>query len=326
MRHRQIISGRVQVTELGFGAAPIGNLYRAVSEVEARAAIDAAWSAGVRYFDTAPHYGLGLAERRLGAALADRPRDDFAISTKVGKLLVPNPKPEGSELTRNGFDVPDDWLRVVDFSADGVRRSIENSLERLGMDRIDIALVHDPQLDLDAAVGESVPALLDLRDQGVVSAVGVGANHVHEAARFVDETDIDVVLLAGRWTLLDRSAGGFLDDCAAGGVSVLAAAPFNSGLLAAEWPEDDAHFDYVSVSPSRLAHARAYAQVCRDLGDVLPHVALNFPLRHPAVASVVAGIASAREATKNANWITAPVGEDLWRAIDAVDDADEATA
>ena len=317
MRKNRLLSGRAEVTDLGFGAAPLGNLYRAVDDADALASIDAAWDAGVRYFDTAPHYGLGLSERRVGEALAKRPRDEFTVSTKVGKLLVPNPDPQGSELARNGFDVPDATVRHVDFTADGVTRSIHASLDRLGLDRIDIALVHDPQLDLDASVEQSMPALIALRDEGAVGAVGVGANHVWEAARFVEQCDIDVVLLAGRWTLLDRSAEAFLDRCAERGVSVLAAAPFNSGLLARRWPADDGHFDYVGAPPEVVARARELASICEDHDDVLPHAALRFPLRHPAVASVVAGMASAGEATANAGWMATAVAEDLWRAIDA---------
>ncbi|WP_447008455.1 aldo/keto reductase [Saccharothrix isguenensis] len=222
----------VTVTELGFGAAPIGNLYRARPDDVARAAVDAAWAEGVRYFDTAPHYGLGLSERRLGAALASRPRDDYVISTKVGQLLEPNPAPTGSDLPHGGFDVPDDLTRVRDYSADGVLRSIETSLERLGVDRIDIVLVHDPDDHVDQALAEAVPALAALREQGVVGAVGLGMNQWQASLRAVRETDVDVVMVAGRWTLVNRTARPLLDTCAECGVSVLAAAPFNSGLLA----------------------------------------------------------------------------------------------
>ena len=160
---RRVRLGRtaVQISELGFGGAPIGNLYAPVSDEQAHAAVDAAWEAGVRYFDTAPHYGLGLSERRLGAVLRERPRAEYAISTKVGRILEPNPSPSGSDLAVGGFAVPDTLTRVFDFSRDGVRRSLESSLERLGLDRIDIALIHDPDDHLDAALAEAIPALVD---------------------------------------------------------------------------------------------------------------------------------------------------------------------
>ncbi len=160
---------------LGLGTAPLGNLYRAVEDGTARAVLDTAWDLGVRHFDTAPHYGLGLAERRLGAALASRPRDEVVVSTKVGRLLRPNPHPTGSDMA-HVFDVPDDLHRVRDYSADGVRRSLEESLERLGLDRVDVVYVHDPDDHLDQAIAEAVPALAALRDEGVVGAVGAGMN------------------------------------------------------------------------------------------------------------------------------------------------------
>jgi D-threo-aldose 1-dehydrogenase len=305
------------VTALGFGGAPMGNLYRAVSEDEAISTAEAAWESGVRYFDTAPHYGLGLSERRLGRVLAQKPREDFAVSTKVGKLLVPNPQPMGSELSRNGFDVPDDCVRQVDFTADGVKRSVDDSLNRLQIDYVDIALVHDPQLDADAVVAEAIPTLKALREEGIVRSVGVGANHVWEAERFVEECGIDVVLLAGRWTLLDRSAAEFLERCLEMHVAVLAAAPFNSGLLASAWPSPDDHFDYVGASHDIVEAARQLATTCEAYGVVLPHAALAFPLQHPAVASVVAGMSSPSEATANASWVSTPVPSGLWRALDA---------
>lgn len=187
----------MQVTELGFGAAPIAGLYKPVDEADAAATIVAAWDSGVRYYDTAPHYGLGLSEVRLGRALSDRPRDELVVSTKVGRLLVPNPAPTGSDLA-SGFAVPDGLTRELDFTADGVRRSLEGSLLRLGMDRVDIVLVHDPDDHVDQALTEALPALVALRDEGVVGAVGVGMNQWQAPLRFVREADVDVVMVAGR--------------------------------------------------------------------------------------------------------------------------------
>jgi D-threo-aldose 1-dehydrogenase len=303
------------VTELGFGTAPIGNMYAEVSDDVATAAVDAAWDAGVRFFDTAPHYGLGLAEARLGAALAGRPRDEFVVSTKVGRLLVPNPAPTGSDLARNMFAVPDDLMRRRDYSADGVRRSLESSLGRLGLDRVDVVLVHDPDRHLEQAIEEAIPALVALREEGVVGAVGVGMNQWEAELEVVRRTDVDVVLLAGRWTLLDRSGGPLLDACAERGVAVVAAGPFNSGLLARPEPPDDATFDYQPAPAATMARARELAATARAHGTELPQAALQFALRHPAVASVLTGLRTAAEVREAASRLTAPVPDALWDAV-----------
>ena len=306
----------VMVSELGFGGAPIGNLYAPVPDEQARAAVDAAWDAGVRYFDTAPHYGLGLSEQRLGAALRERPRSQFTVSTKVGRLLVPNPSPTGSDLELGGFAVPDTLARVFDFSRDGVLRSLESSLDRLGLDRIDIALIHDPDDHLDDALAQAVPALVELRDQGVVGAVGAGMNSVRPLLRFVAESDVDVVMVAGRWTLLDRTAAPLLDACAAREVAVLAAAPFNSGLLASDQPTEGT-FNYTLAPPELLAAARRYADLARADGATLPQLALQFPLRHPAVASVVAGMVTPEQSAADAAWLATAVPAPLWDSVAA---------
>ncbi|WP_412538808.1 aldo/keto reductase [Longispora sp. K20-0274] len=311
--------GRATVTALGFGAAPIGNLYRSIDDETAYAAIAAAWDGGVRYFDTAPHYGLGLSERRLGAALAGRPRSDYTISTKVGRLLVPNTAPTGSDLSSGGFAVPDDLTRVLDYTRDGVLRSLEASLTRLGTDRIDIVYVHDPDDHLDQAINETIPALIELRDQGVVGAVGAGMNFTAPLLRIVTETDVDVVMLAGRWTLADRSGAPLLTACAERGVAVVAAAPFNSGLLASPHPADGAYFNYGPASPDVLGHARDLAAVCDRHGVELPHAAMQFPGRHPAVASVVAGMRTATQAEGNVRWATGGLPDELWAALESLD-------
>lgn len=315
MNRRSLGRTALTITELGFGGAPIGNLYAALDDETAAATVDAAWRSGVRYFDTAPHYGLGLSESRLGAALAGRPRAEFAVSTKVGRLLVPNPHPSGSDLAA-GFEVPDELTRVFDFSRDGVLRSLDASLRRLDMDRVDIVLVHDPDEQLDRAIAETIPALVELREQGVISAVGAGMNHWQPLRRIVAESDVDTVMIAGRWTLADRSAGPLLDASAERGVGVLAAAPYNSGMLAHPWPADDAYFDYGPASAERLARARAYAAVCRAHGTTLPHAALQFPLRHPAVASVVVGMRSRGEVQANTCRLGEPVPAAAWPQLD----------
>lgn len=316
MKSHAVGRNGLAVSVLGFGGAGIGNLYSPLDKDTARAAVDAAWDGGVRYFDTAPHYGLGLSERRLGAALAHRPRNEYVISTKVGRLLVPNPHPTGSDLSSGGFAVADDWTRAHDYSRDGVHRSIEASLSRLGLDRLDIVYVHDPEDHLPAAIAGAIPALVELREQGVIGAVGAGMNLVAPLRQLVAQTDLDVLMVAGRWTLLDRTAGPLLADCAATGVSVVAAAPFNSGLLASPWPTGEAHFDYETASLDVVERARELARICQRHGDVLPHVAVQFPLRAESVACVVAGIRTPAQAVANVEWATTPVAEELWALLD----------
>ncbi|WP_405930923.1 aldo/keto reductase [Streptomyces sp. NBC_00827] len=318
MTDRRLGRTKVRVSPLGFGAAPIGNLYTPLDENQALATVAAAWDAGVRYYDTAPHYGLGLSERRLGAALAHRPRAEFTVSTKVGRLLEPHPAPTGSDLAAGGFAVPDTLVRRPDYSRDGVLRSLEGSLTRLGLDRVDIVYVHDPDAHLDATVTEALPALAALRDQGVIGAIGVGMNAVAPLLRVVAEADVDAVMVAGRWTLADRTARPLLDACAERGVSVVAAAPFNSGLLSRPRPPDDAFFDYGPAPEAILLRARHLAEVCARHGTVLPHAAVRFPLRDPVVAAVVAGFRSPAEVTSAAHWVAGDLPETAWQDLAAV--------
>jgi D-threo-aldose 1-dehydrogenase len=321
----------------------MGNLYREVSDEAAAATIDAAWVAGIRYFDTAPHYGLGLAERRLGAGLRDRPRAEFVLSTKVGRLLVDNVSdtmgdnpagnlgdnlnqnlgeslgvPAGRDLP-NGFDVPANLRRVWDFSADGVRRSLSESLRRLGLDRVDIALIHDPEEsdNPESALEHAYPALHELRAQGVVDAIGVGSKQSQILTRFVTETDIDVVMLAGRYTLLEQPA---LDDilpaCAARGVGVLNVGVFNSGILAIDWPDATAPYEYGTVPLPVLERAQRIARTCRQHGVSLPRAALAFAAAHPMVCSVVLGAGRPEHLARNAELLAQPPPPpELWREL-----------
>jgi len=303
------------VTDVGFGGASAGNLYRETSDAEAAAALDAAWAGGIRYFDTAPHYGLGLSESRLGAALRSRPRAQFVLSTKVGRVLEDNPRPAGSDLAAGGFAVPDRLRRRLDYSAAGVRRSLEDSLARLGLDRVDVVYVHDADDHVDEAIAGAIPELVRMREEGIIGAAGVGMNQWQAPLRMVRETDLDVVMLAGRWTLLDRSGAPLLAECLARGVSVVAAAPFNSGLLAQPWPPDDAHFNYGPAGPARLDRARDLARICTGHGVDLPTVAVQFPLRHPAVVSVVSGMRTAAQAETTLARLTTPVPDDVWTEL-----------
>lgn len=317
MQQHPIGTTGAAVTALGFGGASAGNLYTETTDEEATAAVDCAWAGGIRYFDTAPHYGLGLSERRLGAALRHRPREVFVISTKVGRMLEPNPRPAGSDLTAGGFAVPDTLRRRFDFSAAAVRRSLEGSLGRLGLDRADLVYVHDPDDHVDEAIAGAIPELIRMREEGLVSAVGVGMNQWQAPLRMVRETGIDLVMLAGRWTLLDRSGQPLVDECAARGVAVVAAAPFNSGLLARAWPGDGAYFDYGPATPQVLARARALAGICQRHGVSLPDAAIQFPLRHPAVVSVVGGMRSGEEVAATLARFATVVPDDAWTELDA---------
>lgn len=310
---RRLGRSPVFVTELSFGGGPIGNLFTPVSDDDARAAIDAAWDGGIRTFDTAPHYGLGLSERRLGAALAHRPRAEYVVSTKVGRLLEPA---SGTGRDPEGFAVPASYVRRWDFSADGVRRSLEASLERLGLDRVDIALIHDADAHGEQALREAYPALERLRAAGTVRAIGAGMNQTAMLTRFVTDTDVDVVLAAGRYTLLDRSAAEVLLPAARRrGVSVIAAGVFNSGVLAA--PAPGATYDYQAAPGSLIRRARLLEQACGRFGVPLRAAAARFPLTDPAVASVLIGARSAAEITDAIALRGLDIPAALWDALAA---------
>jgi D-threo-aldose 1-dehydrogenase len=301
---------------LSLGCAQLGNLYRAVSDEDARATVDTAWELGVRYFDTAPHYGLGLSERRLGAALTARPRDAYTLSTKVGRLLEPVAEVDG--LDDGGFVVPATHRRRFDFSRDGIRRSLSESLERLGLDRVDIVYLHDPDDHWDDVLATGFPALAELRAEGVVSAVGAGMNQSAMLADLVRHADVDLLMLAGRYTLLEQDS---LDDllplCQERGVGIVAAGVFNSGLLARPQPASDSRYDYRDAPPDMLERARALAAACERYGTTLPAAALAFPLCHPAVVSVCVGARSAKQMEQNVELFRQPIPPDLWSELKA---------
>ncbi|WP_406442765.1 aldo/keto reductase [Streptomyces sp. NBC_00631] len=314
MRRRTIPTTAVQVTELGFGASVIGNLFRTTSAEDAAAALDTAWDAGIRYYDTAPHYGLGLSEHRLGAALRDRPRDQYVISSKVGRLLVPNEHPQGVDT--EGFVVRDDLRRQWDFSRDGVLHSIEETLQRTGLDRLDIVYLHDPDHHWQQAADEAMPALAELRDQGVIGAIGAGMNQSAMLARFLRETAADLVMLAGRYTLLDQSA---LDDvlptAQEHGKAVIAVGVFNSGLLSQDRPTEGMKYDYQAAPPELLDRARTIADVCEAHGTTLPAAAIAFPLTHPHVINVTLGMRDPEQVRRNALLHQQPVPQELWHDL-----------
>ena len=314
LRDRPVKGTDLRLTELAFGGASIGNLYTAVSDASAIAAVEQAWESGIRYFDTAPHYGLGLSERRLGAALARYDRADLVISTKVGRLLVANESP--TDHDDGGFMVPGAMSRRWDFSRDGVFRSVEESLERLDMSRIDILYLHDPdQSPFDDAIRTGAAALAELRDQGVVRAIGIGSNSASAVARAFRETDIDLAMLAGRYTLLEPRGA---DDvfAAADGRSLVAAGIFNSGLLATPRPSAGSMYGYLPVSPTVLTRAQHLADVAESVGWTLPQAALAFPLRNPAVASVAVGMRSRAQVSANVELLNSSPSPARWEAFE----------
>jgi D-threo-aldose 1-dehydrogenase len=306
----------VAIDGLSLGCAQLGNLYRDVPDEEARATVDGAWAAGVRYFDTAPHYGLGLSERRLGAALAGRPRDDYVVSTKVGRALDPVEVVVG--LDDDGFVVPATHRRRWDFSRDGIRRSLSESLERLGLDRVDVVYLHDPDDHWDEVLATGYPALAELRAEGAVSAIGAGMNQSGMLAALVRHTDVDVLMLAGRYTLLEQDS---LDDllplCRQRDVGIVAAGVFNSGLLARPRPADDGRYDYGDAPSQIVRRAREIAAVCERHGTTLPAAAIAFPLAHPAVLSVCVGARSAEQIEQNASLYREAISPDLWIKLKA---------
>lgn len=302
----------VSVTALSLGAAPLGNLFTAVTEQETMATVDAAFDVGIGYIDTAPHYGVGLSEERLGRALAGRDRATYTLSTKVGRLL--RPQRPGEDAQPLGFVDTPPRVREWDFSAAGVRASIESSLARLGLDRIDVVLLHDPD-DHEREVYESAyAALAQLRGEGVVGAIGAGMVQSAMLTRFVRDLDLDVVLCAGRYTLLDQSAlADLLPECARRGTSVVIGGVYNSGLLAD--PKPGAHFDYVTASAELLSAAEKLGGVCARHGVPLKAAAVQFPLRQPVVASVLVGCRSAAEVRDNAAAFEHPIPEQLWAEL-----------
>ena len=261
-----------------------GTSYREVSDADARATVDSAWAEGIRYFDTAPHYGLGLSERRLGSALAGRPRSDYVVSTKVGRLLEPVDHPAGLD-DDGGFAVPATHRRVWDFSRDGIRRSLEESLERLGLDRVDIVYLHDPDDHWDDVIESGYPALAELRDEGVVGAIGAGMNQSRMLADLVRLADVDVVMLAGRYTLLEQDA---LDDllpaCVARGVCGRRRRASSTAACSRCHARPTTRSTTTPSAPASSSSGRARSRRSANRhGTTLPAAAIAFPLAHPAV-------------------------------------------
>ncbi|MEW9806530.1 aldo/keto reductase [Mesorhizobium marinum] len=322
----RIGNGGLTFTELGFGTAPLGNLYRPVSDADAQATLDAAWDAGVRYYDTAPLYGLGLSEARLNPFLRGKKREDYVLSTKAGRLLEVCPPDQRTGIGKF-FDTPS-RREVYDYSYDGVMRSLEASFERLGVDSVDILFAHD--LDIfthgskqasDARIEEFMRsgyyAMLALRDQGVVKAFGAGVNEWEVCQTLAERGDFDLFLLAGRYTLLEQEAlQSFLPLCQKRGIGIVLGGPYNSGILATG-PKPGAYYNYSEAPRDILERVARIEAVCRRHGVALIEAALQFPALHPSVVSLIPGGQRPEEVKSNRAILDAAIPQDLWRDLKA---------
>lgn len=305
--------GSLDVTSIGLGSAPLGGLFSPVSDADADATIARAWSLGLRFFDTAPLYGFGLAERRLGAFLRHQQRESYVISTKVGRLLR---APDGGAAEDEHYKGTPRERPVFDFSYDGVLRSVEESLGRLGLDRVDILLVHDPDDHYDEAVAGAFRALQRLRSEGTVKAIGAGMNQSEMPVRFAESVPVDCFLLAGRYTLLDQGAlDALFPVCMAKRIGILLGGIYNSGILAN--PRTSAKFNYEDADPALVARALELDALCRKHGTELKAAALQFCMAHPAVTVAVMGARNAAEVADNIAMSQKTVPQAFWRELRA---------
>ena len=286
-------------------------MFQALPDDEAHRVVDAAWSAGIRFFDTAPQYGNGLSEQRLGAVLSSKPRDQFVLATKVGKLLRAGAPPQSETFP----DAPP-LNPLFDFSYDGVMRSVEESITRLGIDRIDILHIHDPDDHFAEALSGAYPALDRLRTEGTIKAVGAGMNQAEMLARFAREANFDCFLLAGRYTLLDQvGLKELLPLCVERGVSIIAGGVFNSGILAD--PTPGTHYNYRAAPDELVRRAALIKAICERHGVSQKAVAIQFPLGHPAVQTVLTGCRSVEEISENVKAFMAPIPSAVWQDLKA---------
>jgi len=300
------------VTRLGLGTAPLAGLYRAVAEADALPVIEGAWQSGIRFFDTAPLYGHGLAEQRVGRVLRGKARAEFVLATKVGRLLRADVPPEPGQSFRGVPPVNPKF----DFSYDGVMRSVEESRERLGIEQIDILHIHDPDDHYREALEGAFRALDELRRDGVISAVGAGMNQAEMLTRFAKEADFDCFLLAGRYTLLDQVAlKELLPTCVERGVTIIAAGVFNSGILGD--PKPGTHYNYQPAPPDLIERAQRIKAVCERHGVPLRAAAIQFPLGHPAVQTVVVGCRSHDQLEDSIRMFETEIPPAVWEELKA---------
>lgn len=301
-----------------YGAAGHGNLKREMTDELSWQILETAWDAGIRHFDTAPHYGIGLSEHRLGEFLRTKPRDEYILSTKVGRILEPLPEVAGDDM-ENLFQVPRTHVRRYDYTLAGVRRSLEESLERLGLDRVDILYLHDPEKSgaaLDATVGEGMQALGQLRAEGLVAAVGVGSMSVPALVAGTETGVADLHMIAGRYTLLEQpTESGLLQRMLERGVKGHVVSVYNSGILAQRRPPATAHYDYAQVSPELLQRANRIADICEEHGVDLPTAALAYPLQHEAIVAVGIGASRPQHVIEGVARFEIAVPETLWDAL-----------
>ncbi len=316
----------IPFTELGFGAAPLGNLYQATSEKDAQSTFETAWKAGIRYFDTAPLYGLGLSETRLNHFLRGKRRDSYVISTKVGRLLKVCAPGERTGIGKF-FDTPS-RQEVFDYTYDGVMRSLEASLERIGIDHIDVVFVHDVDVfthkseaardvHVKTLMSSGYRALLKLRDEKVIKAFGAGINEWQVAETLTMQGDFDIFLLAGRYTLLEQEAlESFLPICEKRGIGIVLGGPYNSGILATG-AKPGAKYNYDAAPKDILDRVRKIEAVCKAHKVKLPQAALRFPVTHPSVVSVIPGAVSPKEVALNVKTMSVKIPKSLWKDLKA---------
>ena len=301
----------LQIPEFGIGTSPFGGLFASVSESSVADVISTSMEMGLNYFDTAPHYGMGSAEVRLGRHINHLPRSSFIVSTKVGRLIVPSEKADDPGWENSTAAVE----RIFDFSAAGIERSLLESLERLKMESVEMVFIHDPDGAADQAISEAYPVLERLRAEGIVKTIGIGITSNEIPTRFINETDIDVVLIALKYTLLDQSAGAeLLPTALRKGVSVIAGGVFNSGILTN--PKAGATFNYEPASPEVLARAQKIEKFFVDRGVSLAQAALQFPMQHPAISAILVGCRSADEVTTNVALYNKEIDSHIWSEFD----------
>jgi len=319
-RKGRIVNQRYRpITRLGLGGTGLGDMYKTTSDEAARTTVDAAWDAGIRYFDTAPHYGAGLSEHRFGQALRRRARDSYTLSTKVGRLLVPDPVGEIAAPFVSALP----FRRVIDYTSDGVRRAVEDSLQRLALGHIDIVYVHDLSPDafsrddyeryirIAAGPGGAFEGLVKLREEGVIKGWGMGVNTIEPCLRALEASDPDVFLLAGRYTLMETTALGELFPlCAARGASVVLGGPFNSGFLAG-----GDHYDYAPASQEKHQQRERLRQVAARHGVDLAAAALQFGAAHPVVAATIPGASSPQHLQRNATLMEMAIPAAFWQEL-----------
>jgi len=307
------------ITRLGLGGTGLGDMYHTTSDEAGRTTVDGAWEAGIRYFDTAPHYGAGLSEHRFGQALRRRPRDEYTLSTKVGRLLAPAPVGEIAAPFVSALP----FRRVIDYTADGARRAVEDSLQRLALGHIDIVYVHDLSPDqfsrsefehyygIAAGPGGAFEGLVRMREEGIIKGWGMGVNTVEPCLRALQASDPDIFLLAGRYTLMETTPlAEFFPLCAARGASVVLGGPFNSGFLAG-----GEHYDYAPASAEKHAQRERLRAVAARHGVDLAAAALQFGAAHPVVAATIPGASSARHLHRNATLMQVDIPAAFWEEL-----------